>query len=162
MIKEIEYPTYTLGPVASMTWGAVFAGAFVSAALSATLGVLGQGLGLTSVTSFGGSIYMILAAVISFGCGGWVTGRMTRSGVVSESVIHALTAWAVTVAAFGLGHYWAPYAAAPSRQFTGVTAFIFLACTFMAAVIGGSSGTRLMKPHPLAATRSREGVSMTR
>lgn len=162
MIKEIEYPTYTLGPVASMSWGAIFAGAFVSAALSASLGLLGQGFGLASVTSLGGSIYMILSAVAAFGCGGWVTGRMTRSGVVSESVIHALTSWALVVTAFGLGHYWAPYAASPSHQLTGIVAFIFLACTLMAGVVGGASGTRLMRPHPLAAARVREGVSVSR
>jgi len=158
MIKEIEYPTYTLGPVASLSWGAIFSGAFVSAVCCAALGLLGQGLGLANITSFAGDVYLVLAAVVSFAVGGWVTGRMTRSGVIGESAIHALTAWAFTVTMFGIGHYWAPYAASPSRQFTGAVAFLLLAVTALAAGLGGSSGTRLMKPHPIAAVREREAI----
>ena len=47
MIKEIEYPS-SGGPVAGVSWGAVFSGTFVAIAVMAALSLLGAGVGLAS------------------------------------------------------------------------------------------------------------------
>lgn len=112
MPRELEYPAYTVGPVGNLSWGAIFAGVFVTIATMASLSLLGAGIGLASAPAadtaeglakglgIGGAVWLFVSAIISFYAGGWITGRMTRTGLVSESVVHSVTTWAVATAAF--------------------------------------------------------------
>jgi len=111
MIKELEYPSYIRGGFQRISWGAVIAGSIVSIAVLVFMTTLGAGIGLTSVPSaissggaeaaaksfgIGGGIYMLLAGVVSFFCGGWVAGRLNGIPRVSESVIHGIVSWSLT------------------------------------------------------------------
>jgi hypothetical protein len=112
MPRELEYPAYTVGPVGNLSWGAILAGMFVTIATMASLSLLGAGIGFASAPAadsaeglakglgIGGAVWLFWSAIISFYAGGWVTGRMTRTGLVSESVVHSVTTWAVSTAAF--------------------------------------------------------------
>lgn len=99
---------------ASMSWGAVLAGAAAAAALSLILLMLGVGLGLSSVSpwandgisakTFGIStiLWVTLTQLLAAGMGGYLAGRLrTRwAGVDSDEVhfrdtAHGFLAWAV-------------------------------------------------------------------
>ena len=111
MIKEIEYPS-SGGPVAGVSWGAVFSGTFVAIAVMAALSLLGAGVGLASAPAadtagglakglgIGAIAWLIVSGIVSFYSAGWVTGRLTRTGIVSESVIHSAVTWAFATTAF--------------------------------------------------------------
>lgn len=111
MIKELEYPSYIRGGFQRISWGAVIAGSIVSVAVLVFMTTLGAGIGLTSVPSaisggggadaaksfgIGGGVYMLLAGIVSFFCGGWVAGRLNGIPRVSESVIHGIVSWSLT------------------------------------------------------------------
>ena len=99
MIKELDYPSYSSGGFQRISWGAVFAGAFVSLAVLVVLTSLGAGIGLASAPSaaasnsgasvakgfgVGSAFWMLLSGVIAFYCGGWIAGR-PATGVVLEA-----------------------------------------------------------------------------
>jgi hypothetical protein len=112
MPKELEYPAYSVGPIAGVSWGAILAGVVVTVATMGSLGLLGAGIGLASAPAadsasglmkglgIGGGVWLLVSGIASYLAGGWVTGRMTRTGLVSESVVHSATTWAVTTTAF--------------------------------------------------------------
>lgn len=114
MIKELEYPSYEAGGFQRISWGAVFAGSFVSLAVLVLLTSLGAGIGLVSAPAaisgndagaaakgFGiaGGVFMLLAGIVSYYAGGWVAGRLNGIPRVSESVVHGIVSWAVTTVA---------------------------------------------------------------
>jgi hypothetical protein len=99
-----------------VTWSAVIAGAFVSAALAVILLALGTGLGLSSVspwTDSGASastigaaavLWLIVMQIISSAMGGYLTGRLrTKWAVIHSDEIyfrdtaHGFLAWAVAL-----------------------------------------------------------------
>ncbi|MPZ47446.1 MAG: hypothetical protein GEV05_29630 [Betaproteobacteria bacterium] len=103
-------------PLAAVSWGAVLAGAFVAAALSLILLILGTGLGLTAVSPWsdeGASAktlgvaaiaWMMFVHLSSSALGGYIAGRLrTRwADVQSDEVYfrdtaHGLVAWAVGI-----------------------------------------------------------------
>lgn len=111
MIKELDYPSYTSGGFQRISWGAVFAGAFVSLAVLVVLTSLGAGIGLASAPSaaavnsgasvakgfgVGSAFWMLLSGVIAFYCGGWIAGRLNGIPRISESVIHGIVSWALS------------------------------------------------------------------
>jgi hypothetical protein len=98
-------------------WGAVIAGAIAAAALSFVLLTFGTGLGLavSSVSPtwrdasfalwFLSGLYFVFVALVSFGFGGYVAGRM-RSRITSVAAadeaefrdgMHGLLAWALAI-----------------------------------------------------------------
>lgn len=135
---------------ADVHWSAVIAGAVAASALAFVLLAFGTGLGLAvnSVSptwrdaSFGlwflSGIYLLLVAVVSFGLGGYVAGRMrTRlvSALASDETqfrdgMHGVLSWALAiiigaVMAIGAAHVAAPVAvpgsgtAGPSTSIAG-------------------------------------------
>jgi hypothetical protein len=103
-------------------WSAVIGGALVALALSFVLIGFGSALGLGVVSSspswrdtspalaVGSGIYLLLTALTSFGCGGYVTGRIrerwhpTASANVVEfrDGAHGVLAWAIAAVVGGI------------------------------------------------------------
>jgi len=89
------------------SWGAIFAGAFVTMAIFLTLQILGAGIGAsalnltgsrtTSPTSFGigAAIWWFITGLISLFIGGWVAGRLGWRLDKLERALHGLTVWSL-------------------------------------------------------------------
>jgi hypothetical protein len=106
----------------AVSWGAIFAGAFVVAAASVILAALGSGLGLASVSPWpnrGASlttftvmtaIWLIVIQWVASGVGGYLTGRLRTKWVGTHThevffrdTAHGFVTWAVaTVIVAGL------------------------------------------------------------
>jgi hypothetical protein len=99
-----------------VSWGAVAAGAFVTAALSLILLALGAGAGLSSLSpwsgagatpaavGFGALLFLAIIEIISSGVGGYVAGRLRTKWVNVHSdevyfrdTAHGFLVWAVAV-----------------------------------------------------------------
>jgi hypothetical protein len=105
-----------------LQWTPVVAGAFVAAAVSIILIAFGAAIGLSIVSSsptwrdassalaVASGLYLLLAALVSFGFGGYVAGRLrerwstsAHSDVVEfRDGTHGLLAWAIAVVITGL------------------------------------------------------------
>jgi hypothetical protein len=103
-------------------WSAVIAGALVALALSLVLIAFGSALGLGIVSSsptwrdaspalaVGSGVYLLLTALVSFGLGGYVAGRLrerwhaTASASVVEfrDGVHGVLAWAIAAVISGI------------------------------------------------------------
>ena len=98
----------------AVSWGAIFAGAVVSAALSLILLILGTGLGLSAVspwahsgisaTTFGAStiVWLTVTQLLAFGVGGYLAGRLRTRWVAVHTdevyfrdTAHGFLTWAV-------------------------------------------------------------------
>jgi hypothetical protein len=117
--RAVTSPTLAVDAIAeasAVSWGAIIAGAFATAALVLLLFLLGTGLGLLSIspwTNFGASattigfsaaIWLVIVHVISSGTGGFITGRLRTkwtSAQIDEvffrDTAHGFLAWAVSV-----------------------------------------------------------------
>jgi hypothetical protein len=99
-------------------WSAVIAGALVASAFSLVLITFGTSLGLSvastaptwrdtsPILALASGLYLVVTAIVSFGFGGYVAGRLRRSWqtplhrdlVEFRDGVHGLTAWALAVA----------------------------------------------------------------
>ncbi len=89
------------------SWGAIFAGAFVTLAVFLTLQILGAGIGLSAldltgrqVTSprslgIGAAIWGFIMGLISLFIGGWVAGRLGWRASKLDRVLHGFTVWSL-------------------------------------------------------------------
>src|SRR6059058_4529105 len=113
--EERIYPGHTAAP-GYLGWTPAIAGALIATALSAVLIAFGTAIGLGVVSAAPtwrdasvalwllSGIYLILQALISFGCGGYIAGR-TRAPVTGGDVddverrdgLHGVAAWALAV-----------------------------------------------------------------
>jgi hypothetical protein len=113
-----EERVYPVNPATTryLGWSAAVAGALIATALSAVLIAFGTAIGLGVVSSAPtwrdasvalwllSGLYLILVALVSFGFGGYVAGRI-RSGLPAahsdhieyRDGLHGLTSWAVAV-----------------------------------------------------------------
>jgi|SRR5579883_68335 hypothetical protein len=99
-----------------VSWGAVIAGAFVTAALSLTLLALGAGFGLLTVSPWsntrvsattvdaGAIIWLIVIQIVAAGVGGYLAGRLRTKWaaihtdeVYFRDTAHGFLVWAVAV-----------------------------------------------------------------
>jgi hypothetical protein len=90
-----------------ISWGAIFAGAFVTLAVFLTLQILGAGIGasaldltgsrVTSARSFGigAAIWWFITGLIALFIGGWVAGRLGWRLDKLERALHGLTVWSL-------------------------------------------------------------------
>jgi hypothetical protein len=105
-----------------LQWTPVVAGAFVAAAVSIILIAFGEAIGLSIVSSspswrdaspalaVASGLYLLLAALVSFGFGGYIAGRLrerwstsAHSDIVEfRDGTHGLLAWAIAVVITGL------------------------------------------------------------
>jgi MFS family permease len=125
----------TVGPAGTdVHWGAVIAGAIAAAALAFVLLAFGTGLGLAVSSAsptwrdasfalwFLSGIFFIFVALVSFGFGGYVAGRMrSRLTTVAASDeaefrdgMHGLLAWALAIVIGAVLALGAVHAAAPA------------------------------------------------
>lgn len=96
-------------PVPQISWGAIFAGVFVTFVTLTLLNVLGLAIGAATFDAFqanpgeglglGAAIWWTVSALIALFAGGWVTGRMSGVHHRQESLLHGIVTWAVTVTA---------------------------------------------------------------
>jgi hypothetical protein len=89
------------------SWGAIFAGAFVTMGVFLTLQLLGAGIGasvldltgsrVTSARSFGigAAIWWFITGLIALFIGGWVAGRLSWRRDKLERALHGLTVWSL-------------------------------------------------------------------
>ena len=118
-MSEQDYALVRAGDEASRTgvsWPAVFAGAFVMGALALILGVLGAGVGLSSVSpwpgdaaratrvSVGAIIWLIVIQLIASSIGGYLAGRLRTKWVSLHThevyfrdTAHGFIAWGVAL-----------------------------------------------------------------
>ena len=109
-------------PVSFLQWTPVVAGAFVASAVSLILIAFGSAIGMSVVSSSPtwrdtsaalallSGLYLLLAALVSFGVGGYVAGRLrerwdpsAHSDVVEfRDGTHGVVAWALAVVITGL------------------------------------------------------------
>jgi hypothetical protein len=102
--------------VSGVSWGAVIAGAFVTAAIGLLLMTLGAGMGLSSISMWpaargpvsraaaGAVFWVILVQLLAGALGGYVAGRLRTKWtavhnheVFFRDTAHGLLAWAVSV-----------------------------------------------------------------
>jgi hypothetical protein len=104
-------------PTSFLQWTPVIAGAFVASAVSLILIAFGTALGMgitsasptwrdtSSALSLASGLYLLLAALVSFGVGGYVAGRLrerwdpsaSRDVVEFRDGTHGIVAWALAV-----------------------------------------------------------------
>lgn len=90
-----------------ISWGAIFAGAFVTMAVFITLQILGAGIGASSLDltgsqttsarslGIGAAIWWFIMGLIALFIGGWVTGRLGWRPAKIDRILHGLTVWSV-------------------------------------------------------------------
>src|ERR1700728_1242638 len=105
-------PNRTEASASGVSWAAVFAGAFATAALSLILLALGAGAGLSSLSPFSGMsattvgfgalVYLCITEIISSGVGGYLAGRLRTKWVnvhtdevYFRDTAHGFLVWAV-------------------------------------------------------------------
>jgi hypothetical protein len=122
---DTSEPTAALAPATEavfLSWRAVIAGALVAAALSLVLITFGSAIGLSvastaptwrdtsSTLALLSGLYLLLTALVSFGCGGYVTGRLRarwtnplhNEFVEFRDGAHGLISWALAVVISGI------------------------------------------------------------
>ena len=114
-----ETPERLVSPTVGLTWGPAIAGAIAAAALALVLNAFGIaiGLGLASAsptwrdTSFAlvllSGLYLVLAALASYGLGGYIAGRLRRRHDPGEPAefqdgMHGLLVWGIATLLAGL------------------------------------------------------------
>lgn len=90
-----------------ISWGAIFAGAFVTLAVFLMLQMLGAGIGLAAIDltgrqttsarslGIGAAIWWFVIGLISLFIGGWVAGRLGWRSSKIDRILHGLTVWSL-------------------------------------------------------------------
>jgi hypothetical protein len=90
-----------------ISWGAIFAGAFVTLAVFLTLQILGAGLGASALDltgsrttsarslGIGAAIWWFITGLIALFIGGWVAGRLGWRLNKLDRALHGLTMWSL-------------------------------------------------------------------
>ena len=180
-IKKIEYPSYSMAPLGSVSWGAIWGGAFVTVATLMCLGLFTASFGMANWTTGGPSVislgpwnavWLWFCGIVSYFFGGWVTGHLTHQASAADNGVHSLVTWAVATVGLVLllvggtlgqagpvlsisqtGLFFTP----PTHA--GLVAFYAFCVLFfegIASMLGGFLGTRLYRP--VAVEESRTNV----
>jgi hypothetical protein len=114
MVPEEETHEYGTGTYAHrwnvdwrrISWGAIFAGLFVTLAIFLTLQILGVGIGAVALDltgpeptspralGIGAAIWWFITGLIALFIGGWVAGRLGWLPTALDRALHGLTTWA--------------------------------------------------------------------
>jgi hypothetical protein len=121
-IAEPTVPVAVEGVTTFLQWGAIIAGALVALALSLVLIAFGSAIGFGVLSSsptwrdtspaltVASGIYLLLTALVSFGLGGYVAGRLrerwhptAHANVVEfRDGVHGVLSWAIAAVVSGL------------------------------------------------------------
>lgn len=94
-----------------ISWGAVFAGMVIAVVVQLVLGLIGTGIGLSTLDptrysspgaaalGIGAGVWWIVSSVIALFVGGWVSGHLSGSPDQTDSVLHGLLTWGVATLA---------------------------------------------------------------
>jgi hypothetical protein len=108
MKSVIEEPVSSaiLSRYSNIVWGAVFAGVVLAMVVELSLGLLGSGLGLSTINvaeganlkalSVGALFWWIFSAMVAFYIGGMIAGRLANIPRRVDGMIHGLITWAVS------------------------------------------------------------------
>lgn len=94
-----------------INWSAVFAGSLAALAVAVIAGLASVAVGAQMVghgeqivswnrVQFGGIIWAVCSAFLSFVVGGWVAGKITGHTICEHSMLHAALAWLVAIPFF--------------------------------------------------------------
>lgn len=98
-------PTAALQPFRRISWGAVIAGMVIAVVIQLVLGLIGTGIGLSTLDpmrysspdasslSLGAGIWWAVSSVIALFVGGWVAGHLSGSAEQTDAVLHGLLTW---------------------------------------------------------------------
>ncbi len=104
--SEITYPPAWRSNWRRLSWGAIWAGLFVTLAVFATLQLLGAGIGLSTINltgpqpssaktlGIGAAVWWLIFGLISLFIGGWVAGRLSAQPSKIDRMLHGFTTWA--------------------------------------------------------------------
>jgi hypothetical protein len=115
-IEQEMIPSRSVAVPPYLAWTPIVAGALIATAFSTLLVAFGTAIGLgiasaaptwrdaSAALRLLSGLYLVLVAVVSFGIGGYITGRIRRSDPAPEASeverrdgIHGLAAWAIAV-----------------------------------------------------------------
>lgn len=123
MVLAEQSEVVSVAPTASfLQWTAVVAGAFVASAVSLIVIAFGAALGMSitswsstwrdtsSALSFASGLYLLITALVSFGFGGYVAGRLrerwdpsaSRDLIEFRDGMHGIVSWALAVLITGV------------------------------------------------------------
>jgi len=99
--------TGTIGALRRISWGAVIGGVVLALVVQLLLGMLGLGIGLSTVDpstgdtpsaqafGIGAGIWWIVSTLLALFIGGWVAAHLAGIPRRTEGILHGLLAWAV-------------------------------------------------------------------
>ena len=98
--------TYLTNRISRISWGAIIAGALTALAVSLLLGLLGIGIGLSTIDPVkevnpldglgtGSLIWLVISNLIALFAGGWVAGRFAGFPNKKDGGLHGFMAWAL-------------------------------------------------------------------
>jgi hypothetical protein len=170
--------TKTHRGVYTIHWSAILAGGFVALASWIFLYALGGAIGLSGAQASMGTwtaLYTLVAPIIAFFFGGFVTSRSRQIDSRGDGILHGICVWgfatvigAVILGSFGAAALLTPQVGAdvPTSYFWAVAGSIF--CSLLSAMLGASavSGNRTAEsrrqvdvtPPPLTPTTTRREV----
>lgn len=107
MADTTEVRREDLTPVYSrVSWGALFAGLFVTLTVFFLLSALGAAIGLSvadnaraDTIATGAGVWAVVSALAAFFCGGCVTSRLTAGESRTEAMVYGAILWGLTFAA---------------------------------------------------------------
>ncbi|HSU57152.1 MAG TPA: hypothetical protein VLT36_24130 [Candidatus Dormibacteraeota bacterium] len=111
MKEDVQIETTTYGPTNRLrraSWGAIFAGVFVTVVLQLMLTLLGAAIGFatfqsqdsTQGTTTASGIWMLVSGLVSVWVGACIAGRLAGGPRRADGMLHGIITWSVaTVAA---------------------------------------------------------------
>jgi hypothetical protein len=115
-MSAVTHGSIELAPVAvegapklssRVSWGAIFAGAFVAVVVGAMINLLGAGVGGLTIDVRGGStpdlstlttagaVWLIASTLVALAVGGFIAGRLSGTADSEDGLCHGLAVWAV-------------------------------------------------------------------
>ncbi len=92
-------------PLRSVSWGAVIAGMVIAVVVQLVLGLLGTGVGLSTVNpmsfgtpdasslGIGAGVWWVVSSIVALFVGGWVAGHLSASVESTAALLHGLLTW---------------------------------------------------------------------
>lgn len=100
--------TGPLGALRRISWGAVIAGVVLALMIQLLLGMLGLGIGMSTVQpatgdtpsaqaiGIGAAVWWVVSSLVALFIGGWVAGHLAGVPQRLDGTLHGLLTWAVT------------------------------------------------------------------